>query len=193
MHLHRAIDPGDRSPGGCLGLDQHQWEAIDQKNQIGPSLGAAGTIAELLGDDIVVLIERICQAVEVDQSHRHMLVVLAEGHRTLAAQPGREFLVGANQAIGTDRKDDRAQLVEHLIGQFRIGGDFRVEANQRFAYPGFDQHFLALAGDVGAGDAVPTEACMAAAVGGLGLLKGVGWNALGRPGEQVVEVGFDGV
>jgi hypothetical protein len=34
---------------------------------------------------------------------------------------------------------------------------------------------------------------MAAAVGGLGLLKDVGWNVLGRPGEQVVEVGFNGV
>jgi hypothetical protein len=150
MHLHRAVDPGDRCPGGCLGLDQNQRKAIDQQDQIGPSLGTAGTIGELLADDIVVLVERICEAVKVDQSHRHMLVVLAERHRTFAPQPGCEFLVGTNQAIGTDRKDDGAQFVEHLVGQFWIGGNFRVEANQRVAHPGLDQHFLRLAGDVGA-------------------------------------------
>jgi hypothetical protein len=45
----------------------------------------------------------------------------------------------------------------------------------------------------GGGDTVPAKALLGAAVGDFGLLKDMNRNTLRRAGEQVVEVGFDGV
>ncbi len=48
-----------------------------------------------VGDDVLVLL----QIVQVDQPHRHVLVVVAERHRALATHPRGHFLVSADQAI----------------------------------------------------------------------------------------------
>jgi len=121
----------------------------------------------LPGDDVLVLI----QVVEVDQAYLDVFVVHTERHRTLTPQPGSHFLVGTDQAIGANRKDDRAQLVEHLVGTVGLGSDFWVEADQRFTYPLLDQHFLRLTGNVGGSNAVPAKAVLGAPVGELRLLK----------------------
>ena len=143
----------------------------------------------MLGDDVLVLL----QIVIVNQPHRHVLVVLAEGHGALAAQPCRHFLVGANKTVGAHRENDGAQLVEHLVGQFWIGRDFRVEADQRLAYPFLNQDFLCLSRNVGAGDTAPAEALVGTAIGGDRFLYDIGRRYLGRAGEQVVEIGFDSI
>jgi hypothetical protein len=166
MHLQGPIHPAHRRAGRRLGLDQHQGQAVHQQHQVSAALHAAGAEGELLGDHVLVLL----QVVVVDQPHRHMGVVLAEGHGPLAAQPGGHFLIGADQTVGAHRQHDGAQLVEHLVGPVRLGGDLRIEADQRFLQPGLHQHVLGLAGDVGAGDALPAEAVGALAVTGPVLL-----------------------
>ena len=122
VHLHRAIDPADALLDWRLGLDQHQRQPVDQQHQIGAALGGACAVDELLGDDVLVL----RQIIQVDQPHRHMLVVGAEGHRALTAHPGGHFLIGADQAIRSHRQHDGAQLVEHLVGAVGLGGNLGV-------------------------------------------------------------------
>jgi hypothetical protein len=131
VHLHRAIHPADALLDRRLGLDQHQRQTVDQQHQIGPALGGACAVDELLGDDVLVLL----RVIQVDQPHRHMLVVGAEGHGALAAHPGGHLLVGADQAIRAHRQHDGAQLVEHLVGPVGLGGDLGVQADQRIAQP----------------------------------------------------------
>jgi hypothetical protein len=75
VHLHRAIHPADALLDRRLGLDQHQRQTVDQQHQIGAALGGACAVGELLGDDVLVL----RQVVQVDQPHRHMLVVGPKG------------------------------------------------------------------------------------------------------------------
>jgi hypothetical protein len=154
VHLHRAIDPADALLDRRLGLDQHQRQTVDQQHQIGAALGGACAVDELLGDDVLVLL----QVVQVDQPHRHMLVVGAEGHRALAAHPGGHLLVGADQAIRAHRQHDGAQLVEHLVGAVGLGGNLGVQADQRIAQPGLDQHLLNLARHLGRGGVAPADA-----------------------------------
>ncbi len=100
MHLHSTIDPANRRARRRLGLDQYQRQPIDQQHQIGAALGGAGAVGELLGDDVLVL----RQVVQVDQPHRDMLVVLAEGHGALAAHPGGHFFIGPYQTVRTHRQ-----------------------------------------------------------------------------------------
>ena len=54
-------------------------------------------------------------------------------------------------------------------------------------------HFLCLSRNIGAGDTAPSEAIVGAAVMAFRFLNGVDRDQFGRAGEQVVEVGFDGV
>ena len=35
MHLHRTIDPTDALFNRRFGLNQHEWQAVDQQHQIG--------------------------------------------------------------------------------------------------------------------------------------------------------------
>ena len=189
VHLHRAIDPTDALLDRRLGLDQYQRQTIHQQHQISPAFGRASTVGVLLGDDVLVLREII----QVDQPHRHMLVVGAEGHRALAAHPSGHFLVGADQPIRTHRQHDGAQLVEHFIGAVVLSGNLRIQANQRIAQPRFYQHFLNLARHLSRGGVAPADAFGASAVAGLRFLSGVGRDSLDRTGEQVTDVGFDGI
>ena len=189
VHLHRAIDPADALLDWRLGLDQHQRQPVDQQHQIGAALGGACAVDELLGDDVLVL----RQIIQVDQPHRHMLVVGAEGHRALTAHPGGHFLVGADQAIRSHRQHDGAQLVEHLVGAVGLSGNLRVKPNQRLSQPGLDQHFLDLARHLSRGGVAPADAFGAGPVAGLRFLGGVGQDSLDWAGEQIADVGFDSV
>ena len=122
-----------------------------------------------------------------------MLVVGAEGHRALATHPGRHLLVGADQAIRSHRQHDGAQLVEHLVGAVGLGGNLGVQADQCIAQPGFYQHFLNLARHLRRSSVAPADAFGAGAVAGLRFLGGVGRDSLDWAGEQIADVGFDGV
>ena len=57
---------------GVLASISDQREAVDQQHQVGTALGGAGAVDELLGDDVLVLLE----VVEVDQPDRDVLVVV---------------------------------------------------------------------------------------------------------------------
>ena len=122
-----------------------------------------------------------------------MLVVVAKGHRALAAHPGGHFLVGADQAIRAYREHDGAQLVQHLVGAVGLSGNLRVQADQRLAQPGLDQHFLNLARHLSWGGVAPADAFRARAIADVRFLGGVGRYSLDRAGEQIADVGFDGV
>ena len=129
VDLLGAIEPTDRIAHRGLGFDQHQRQAIDKQHQVGAPFGVAGPEGVLSGGDILVAVE----IVEIDQAHGDVLVVLPKGHRALAAQPGGELLVGADQAIRAHREHDGAQFVEHFIGAFGLGGDLGVQADEGFA------------------------------------------------------------
>ena len=189
VHLHRAIDPTDALLDRRLGLDQYQRQTIHQQHQIGAALGGACAVDVLLGDDVLVL----RQVIQVDQPHRHMLVVVAEGHRALTAHPRSHLLVGADQPIRAHRQHDGAQLVEHLVGAVGLSGNLRVQPNQRLTQPGLDQHFLNLARHLSRGGVAPADAFGAGAVAGLRFLGGVGRDSLDWAGEQIADIGFDGV
>ena len=122
-----------------------------------------------------------------------MLVVRAEGHGALAAHPGSHLLVGADQAIRAHRQHDGAQLVENLVGPVRLGGNLRVQADQRIAQPGLDQHLLNLARDFSRPRVAPADALGAGTVAGQRFLCGVRRCRLDRACEQVADVGFYGV
>jgi len=95
VHLHRAVDPADALLDRGLGLDQHEWETVDQQHQIGPALSRSCSVNELLGDDVLVLL----RIVQVEQPYRHMLVAGAEGHGAFATHPRGHFLIGTDKAI----------------------------------------------------------------------------------------------
>ena len=69
-----------------------------------------------------------------------MLVILPKRHGAVAAQPGGELFVGADESITADGKHDGAQFVEHFIGALRPGGDFGVEPDEGLAQVGFNEH-----------------------------------------------------
>ncbi len=87
-----------------------------------------------------------------------MLVVLAKGHGALAAQPGGEFFVGADQAVGAHGEHDGAQFVEHFVGAGGLGGDLGVEADERITQIVFDEHVVDAAGQRQGGDVMPARA-----------------------------------
>ena len=122
-----------------------------------------------------------------------MLIVVTEGHRALTTHPRGHFLVGADQAIRAHREHDGAQFVEHFVGAVGLSGDFGVQADQRLTQPGFNQHFLNLARHLSRGGVAPADAFGAGPVAGLRFLGSVGRDSLDRAGEQIADVGFDGV
>ena len=191
MHLERAVHPTDRRTHRRFGLDQHQRKAIHQQNQIGAALGWPGPKGVLRGGDILV----IRQIVIIEQADGNMLVIGAKGHGTFAAQPGGEFLIGAHQPVTAYGKDDGAQLVDHLVGPFRFGGNGGIEADQRIAHIGFDQDFLRLPGQDGRRHKMPACATAGEAVGDIRHrqfrhpLRRLGQ----RPAEEVTDQGFDRV
>ena len=55
-------------------------------------------------------------------------------------------------------QDDRAQLVEHLVGAVGLRGDLGVEADERLAQMVLDEHLVRLARKVLRREEVPAEA-----------------------------------
>ncbi len=188
-HLQGSVHPADRLAGWRLGLDQHQRQAVDQQHQVGAALGGSGAVDELLGHYVLVLLGRR----EVDQAYRHMLVVRAERHGALAAHPGGHFLVGADHSIRAHRQHDGAQLVEHIVGTVGLLSDIGVQADQRGAQPGLDQHLLDLARHLGGCDMAPADALAADTVGRCCLLEAARFGGLEWAGKQIADIGFDGV
>ena len=123
-----------------------------------------------------------------------MLMVAAEGHRHLAAQPAGEQFVGPDQPLAPHGQDDGPQLVDDFVGPIGRGGDGGVEAQQGVADEWPDEDLVRAAGQLGRGDEVPARAALPPPrrqVGGRGLGDGA------RPGrllaaEEVADVEFDG-
>ncbi len=122
-----------------------------------------------------------------------MLAVGAEGHGAVAAQPGGKLLVGAHQPVGTHGKHDGAQLVEQFLGAFGLGGDVRVEADERIAHKRLDEDILRPARQIHRGDSMPARATGAAARDEIGGGR-LGYCAAGRrASEHITDQRFDGV
>ena len=154
MHLQGTIEPTHGLANRSFGFDHHQGQAIHQQHQISATLGRAGADHELIGDDVLIVLE----VLEINQTDRHMLMVGPERHRALAAQPGRHLLIGLDQPIAAHCEHDGAQFVENLIGTIWIGGDLGIEVDQGVADPGLDQDFVGETGDAGRREVVPAEA-----------------------------------
>lgn len=124
-----------------------------------------------------------------------MFMVRPEGHRHLAAQPGGEQFVGADEAVAARGQDDGPQAVDDFVGAIRRGGDGGVEADEGVADERPDEDLVRAAGQVGRGDKLPAHARPASP------RRDVGGDALGhgraQPGrllaaEEVADVEFDG-
>ncbi len=168
VDLFGAVEPTDGLADGGFGFDDDERQAVDEQDQVGAALGRAGAEGVLGGDDVLVLI----QVLVIDQVDGDVLVVLAKGHGALAAQPGGEFFVGADQAVGAHGEHDGAQFVEHFVGAGGLGGDLGVEADERIAQIVFDEHVVDAAGQRQGGDVMPARAFGVAPerdVGGLGF------------------------
>mgnify|MGYP000976736529 CR=1 FL=1 len=104
VELGRGVEPAHRLANRGLGLDDDQRETVDQEDEVGTALGPACPEDELVGDDVVV----VRLILEVDQADARVLVVGAERHRAVAAQPGGHLLVGLEQPVGAHREDNGA-------------------------------------------------------------------------------------
>lgn len=193
VDLFGAIDPTDGVADGGFGFEQGKRQAVDVKDEVGAAFGGTCAEGDLGGCDVLVVVE----FVEVEQADGDVLVVFAEGHGAVAAQPGGEFFVGADESIAADGEDDGAQFVEDFVGAFGLGGDLGVEAEEGLAQVGFDEHVVDAAGQVEGVDVMPARGFVVAPKRdvGRGVLVGVpaccGRGCYTR--EQVDEVVFDGV
>ena len=190
VDLFGAVEPAHGLAHGGLGFDQHQRQAVDQQDQVGAALGGAGPEGVLGGDDELVSVE----IVVIDQPDRDVLVVPAKRHGAVAAQPGGELFVGADQAIRADRQYDGAQLVEHFVGALGLGGDLRVETDEGIAQVLLDEHVVDAAGKRQGGNEMPAGAFGVGAEGDVGgvvlqtrptprpLPGGRGWSRIEYPG-----------
>ncbi len=153
VDLDRRVEPALARPDGRLRLDHDERNAIDQQHQVGPLLGCASAIRELRGDDVLVAFE----VVEVDESDGDVLAPLAERHGPLAAEPSGELLVRLDQTVAPDAHEDSPQPVQHIVCTVGLGGNLRVEANQRLAQLVLDQDLVRLARNVVRREKVPAE------------------------------------
>ena len=91
----------------------------------------------------------------------------------------------------TDAHEDGAQLVEHVVGAVGLGGDLRVQPDQRLAQVILDQDFVRLTREVLRGEVVPAEA------GELAVppreARTDGGVVRDAAAEPVADEGFDGV
>jgi len=193
VDLFGAIYPADGVADGGFGFEQSKRQAVDVEDEVGAAFGRACAEGDLGGGDVLVVVE----FVEVEQADGDMLVVFAEGHGAVTAQPGGEFFVGADESIAADGEDDGAQFVEDFVGAFGLGGDFGVEADEGFAQVGFDEHVVDAARQFEGIDVMPARSFVVAPERdvGRGVLMGLpacdGRRCHSR--EQVDEVVFDSV
>jgi hypothetical protein len=193
VELFGAVDPTDGVADGGFGFEQGKRQAVDIEDEVGAAFGATCAEGDLGGGDVLVVVE----SVKVEQADGDVLVVFAEGHGAVAAQPGDEFFVGADESIAADGDDDGAQFVEDFVGAFGLGGDLGVEADEGFTQIGIDEHVVDAAGQFKRGDVMPARSLVVASerdVGRGGLMTlstRYGWGCDSR--EQVDEVVFNGV
>ena len=152
MNLRRAIDPRNGRAHGRFAFADDERQAVDEQDEIGPTR-LAGPIGVLRGDDEVIAPDRV----EVDQPHGGVLIVRAEGHGALAAQPRGEFFVGAHEAVAGDREQNGAQAIQHFVGAIGLLRDFGIERDQRLAHLRFHQHVAFGARKLFAGDVLPAD------------------------------------
>lgn len=193
VELFGAVYPTDGVADGGFGFEDGEGQAVDVADEVGAAFGAACAEGDLGGGDVLVVVE----GVEVEQADGDVLVVFAEGHGAVAAQPGGEFFVGADESIGAHGEDDGAQFVEDFVGAFGLGGDFWVEADEGLAQGWFDEHVVDAAGQFEGVDEVPARAFGVAPERDVGRGVLVCLSACGGRGccacEQVDDVVFDGV
>ena len=121
VDLEGAVEPRHGAARGRLGLADDQRQAVDHEHHVEAFLHRAHLKSPLVGDGEPV----VGRLHGIHQAHRHMLAVVAKGHRLLAAQPGHEILVGAHQAVGLHREDAGTQVVDDLVGTVGLRGDRR--------------------------------------------------------------------
>ena len=131
MDLDHAVQPTLACPHWSLRLDHHQRNTVHQQDQIGALLCGTGPECVLRSDDMIVA---SCIG-EIEQADGNMLAILAEGHGPLTGQPGGELFVGLHQSIAPHAHDYGAELIEYIVCPVRLGGDLRVQSDQRLAYP----------------------------------------------------------
>ena len=154
VDLFGAIEPTNGLAHGGFGLYQHQGEAVDEEHQVGATFGAPCSKSILGRDDVLVLI----QIIVVDQAHGDVFVARPKGHGALVTQPGGELFVSADQAVGTHRKHDGAQLVEHFIDAVGFLGDAGVEADEGLVGVFFDENIADAPRQAEGGDGIPADA-----------------------------------
>ena len=128
VNLVGAIEPTHGGADGRLGLADDDGNAVDEQDDV-RDLGFQRLDGILVGDDEAVVVE----GVEINQAHRHVAIVLAEGHGLVAAEPGVEFLVGPDEAGLVGGDETGAELVDDLVGEGGIGGDLGIDPDQGLA------------------------------------------------------------
>ena len=190
VDLFGAIEPTDGLAHGGFGLHQHQGEAVNEEHQVGATFDAPGSKRILGGHDVLVLVEIIV----VDQADGDVFVARPEGHGAFVAQPGGEFFVGADQAVGAHRQHNGAQLVEHFIGASRDFGNAGIEADESLANVFFDEDVVDAAGQIDGGDIMPADTFGVAPDGEIrrGFFADPSFLGRLRPAEGIPEKVFDG-
>ena len=128
----------------------HQGEAVDKQHDVG-AFGLAVADAELVDQLELVVGDML----EVDETDRHVGVVLAEGHSLVALEPFGELLVGAHEAGAVDRQQDGTQLEDDLVGAFGLCGNLGIEADEGVFHLRFHHHLGNLAWQLRGGKVFP--------------------------------------
>src|SRR5690606_18439761 len=136
--LGGGVEPALARADWCLGLDDDQRDAVDQQDEVRTLLRGSRTDGVLRADDVLVPFE----VLEVDEADGNVLAVSAEGHRAVAAQPGRELLIRPDEPVGPDAHQDGAQPVQHVVCPLWLRPDLRIQPNQSFAELAFDEDLL---------------------------------------------------
>lgn len=150
MNVGGAIQPRHGRLHGSLKLAHHQRKSVDEQHDVG-AFGLAVADAELV-DQLKSIVLNVFEIYQIDGD---VGVVFAERHGLVALEPFGEFLVGTHQARAVDRQQYGAQLVDDLIGTFRLCGNFGIEADKRFFDFRLDKHFCNLALQGGSGHIFP--------------------------------------
>ncbi len=130
------VEPAYRVAGGRFQFADDERNPVDEQHEVEADLNPRGLEGQLLRDEVSVVV----QVVEVDEAHGHMLVILAEGHTFVAAQPLGEGFVGAHQPIAVHREQNGVEPVQHLVGVVGPGGDVGIEAQQGVGEFVHEQH-----------------------------------------------------
>ena len=129
VQLEGRIEPALAGANGRLRLDHYQGYAVDEQHEVGPLLGASGAVGGLRRDDVLVALN----FVKVDQMDGDVLAVRAKRHRLIADKPCGELLVCLHEAVAAHAHQDGAKFVDDVVGTVGLGGDVRIQSDQRLA------------------------------------------------------------